>query len=278
MTIPENRLRSTPDSAHPATSLPRSPVFYLIPLLLLLIVIVRFALGPGPDPSLHRVQQAGVLVVAFDASYPPFETTDGLGNYSGLDVSLAQELARRLGVQVRFANIPFDNLYDAIANRSTDLVISGIAYEAERTQDVLYSLSYFDAGQVLVVRASDPFSKTVDLAGRRVAVESASEGEVEARKLAAKTPGMQIQGYETPEKELAALRNLDVDALVTDHVTALDLARGDNTVRLMLPPFAADPLVVAGHIQDRTLMSEVNRAIKTMLDDGTLARLAAETM
>lgn len=258
--------------------LQRAPPHYprLLAALLLALFILRIALGGEEDASLQRVQQAGVLIVAFDASYPPFETTDGQGNFSGFDAGLAQEIARRLGVQAQFANISFDSLYDALTGRKADVVISGLRYEAERTRDVFYTISYFDAGQALVVRAASPISKTADLAGRRVAVELASEGEIEAQKLAAKTAGMQLQEYANPADELVALRDGAVDALVTDHVTALEMIKNQADLRLLAPPFAPDPLVVAGHIEDRTLMSEVNRIIKALRDDGTLERLAQQ--
>jgi ABC-type amino acid transport substrate-binding protein len=247
----------------------------ILVILLLALLTIRIALSNRPDGSLARVQQAGVLIVAFDASYPPFETTDGQGNFSGFDVDVAQEIARRLGVSVQVANIAFDSLYDAIAARKADVVISGLRYEAERTRDVIYTTSYFDAGQVLVVRAGDAINKAADLAGRRVAAEWASEGEVEAQKLAKKAAGMQVREYTTLDEAFGALRSGVVDALATDHASALGLAKSQG-VRLLLPPFAPDPLVIAGHGQDRTLMTEVSRIVKAMRDEGVLDRLAAQ--
>lgn len=250
---------------------------WFLVVVLLVILIARLGWGAGQDPSLRRVQQAGVLIVAFDASYPPFETTDGQGNFGGFDAELARAIARRLGVEVQFANIAFDSLYDALASRKADVIISALRYEAERTRDVIYSTPYFDAGHVLVVRRGDAINKPADLAGRRVAVETASETEVELGKLTAKMAGVQIQAYETREDGLEALRRKDVDALATDRVSALSLVKGQADLRLVLPPFAPDLLVVAGHIQDRTLMSEINRILRALRDEGILAQLEAQS-
>jgi polar amino acid transport system substrate-binding protein len=251
-----------------------APLPRLLLTLFLLVLIVHIMAGRGTDTSLTRVQQAGELVVAMDASYPPFEMTDGQGNYGGFDADVAREIARRLGVGVRFANIAFDSLYDALASRTADVVISGLRYERERTRDVIYTASYIDVGQVLLVRSADAISKTADMAGRRVAVETASEGEVEARKLAAKIAGMRIQEYETPPEMATALHSQQVDAAVTDLVTARGLAKSQPGLRLILPPFVADPLVIAGDSLDRTLMAEISRVLGTMRDEGVLDRLA----
>ncbi len=241
---------------------------------LLVLLVARLALAQRSDPSLQRVQQAGVLVVALDASYPPFETTDGNGNFSGFDVAVAEEIARRLGLSVRFANIAFDSLYDALTGRRADVVISCLRYEAERTRDVIYTPSYFDAGQMLIVRAGEAIAGAADLAGRTVGVEWATEGEIEAQKLARKTPGLRVQSFAAMAEAIAALRAGVVAAVATDHVSARELCSGQTDLRLLLPPFAPDPLVIAGHSADRRLMAEVSRIVRAMQGDGTLDLLA----
>jgi polar amino acid transport system substrate-binding protein len=228
----------------------------------------------GQDGSLERVQQSGRLVIALEASYPPFETTDGQGNYGGFDVELGREIARRLGVEPQFANIAFDSLYDALYSRKADVIISGLRYEAERTRDVLYSPPYLDAGQVVLVRSGDPITRAQGLAGRTVGVESASEGEVEASKLQRKTPGMRLRPFETPQLAAAALAAGDVDGVVTDYVTAAGIVKSAPGLHLLLPPFAADPLVIAGNIQDRRLMSEISRILSNLRAEGWLDQLA----
>jgi polar amino acid transport system substrate-binding protein len=252
----------------------RYSAFYLVCLSAILLFVLRLGLASRQDASLQRVKEAGVLVVGFDASYPPFETTDGLGDFSGFDVDLGQLIAQRLGVRVEVANIAFDTLYDALTANRADVVISGLRYEAERTRDVIYTVPYFDAGQVLVVRAADGFARPGDLAGRKIGVETASEAAIELTKLARKTAGMQVAQFETPEKSVAALRNHEVDAVAADHVSARELVKEQTDLRLLLPPFAADPLVIAGNIKDRSLMTEINRILRKLQEEGALDRLA----
>ena len=190
------------------------------------------------DGSLQRVQENGALVVALEASYPPFETTDGLGHYGGFDVELAGEIARRLGVEAQFANIAFDSLYDGLYSGKADVIISGLRYEAERTRDVRYSQPYLDAGQVVIVRAGDPITRTLGLAGRTAGVETASEGEVEAGKLRRTVPALRLRSFESPQQATAALTAGEVDGVVTDYVTAQGLVKNAPGLRLLLPPFA----------------------------------------
>ncbi|MCJ7620524.1 MAG: transporter substrate-binding domain-containing protein, partial [Anaerolineae bacterium] len=73
-------------------------------------------LTPGElpkDETWERIQRDGVMRVAVDASYPPFEYIDVAGNLVGYDIDLAHELGRSFGVDVEFVIISFDGLYDA---------------------------------------------------------------------------------------------------------------------------------------------------------------------
>ena len=67
------------------------------------------------DDTWDRICEAGVLLVGMDASFPPFEFISADGTLAGFDIDLAQELGRRLGVEVQFVvNLPYDGLYDAL--------------------------------------------------------------------------------------------------------------------------------------------------------------------
>ena len=126
-----------------------------IVLLLVAGALVLLTRAREDDGTLERVQATGELRVGLDASFPPFESLDANGNIVGYDADLARAIARALGAEPVFVNIGFDGLYDALQADRVDVVISGLPYDPRRTQDVIYSQPYFNAGQVLVVRADD---------------------------------------------------------------------------------------------------------------------------
>jgi len=121
--------------------------------LLIVVLAMLSACARHSDETWGRVRETGVLRVGMDASFPPFESIAADGALIGLDVDLARELGRRLGVEVQFvANLPYDGLYDALAVGRVDAVISALVVNPARMADFAYSTPYFDAGQVLVVR------------------------------------------------------------------------------------------------------------------------------
>src|SRR5260370_31390060 len=92
----------------------RRPVVTLLCLILIALFFRDWRHAqPYNDGTWARIQQTGVLRVGMDASYPPFSDTPA-GTPIGLDVDLANEIGRRLGVHVQIANMGFDGLYYAV--------------------------------------------------------------------------------------------------------------------------------------------------------------------
>ena len=230
-----------------------------------------------PDESLRRVRESGVLRVGMEATFPPFETTDGAGNFGGLDVDLAQTLAASLGVQAEFANLSYDTLYDALAARRADVLISMMVVEPERTADVTYSPPYFDAGLLLVVgEGSTEITGTAGLVGRRVAVEAGSVAEEEVRRLTGFVRGLTILTFSEPEPALAAVAQAEADAAVSDPVSLAAFRRAGGKLTAVGPRLTSETYSVVTLRGDRALAEEAARIVEGLRATGELDRLAAK--
>jgi len=214
--------------------------------------------------------------VAIDASYPPFEYIDEGGNLVGYDIELAQELARRFGVDVEFVIISFDGLYDALEVERADLIISALPFDQRLTEDVAYSHSYFNAGQMLVVRESeDSISSAEDLQGRRVGVEWGSMGDVESRQLLRKME-FELYQYATPAEALGMLRDGEIDAVIADAVSVYQFDREHDGIKIAGPPVTDDPYVIATLLTSSVLQRELNEAILELSANGLLDQLRGQ--
>lgn len=229
----------------------------------------------GVDPTWERIQREGVLRVGMDASFPPFEVVDEGGQFSGLDVDLATALAERWGVDVQFVNVHFDGLYDALSKEKFDLIISALPYDRTMTRDVAYSVSYYDAGQVLLVSRGDPGVQSIaDLNGGLCGVELGSEAHQLVRRVA-RDRGLSIEvaaareAGELPGRLLAG----ELDGVVCDSLTAHDwLARWPD-LRVAGPPLTSDPYVIAARPTSPELLNQVNLALHAWRASGYLEEL-----
>ncbi len=222
------------------------------------------------DKTWERIERKGVLRVGMDASYPPFELWDEMG-LRGYDVDLALALGKRWGVEVGFENIAFDGLYDALKVERIDIIISALPYDPLLTQDVAYSYSYFDAGQVLVVREQSTIAKVEDLNGRRVGLELGSMGDLEARRLEQRME-MERKAYSSAQEALEGLRDEKVDAAIVDAVSAYQFTREQGGIRIV-KQVSEEPYVMAVPFEAAILLEKVNEAIIRWRETGFLEEL-----
>jgi polar amino acid transport system substrate-binding protein len=234
-------------------------------LLLVLLVGGRTVwLNVQGRSGLAEIQRRGELRVGLDASFPPFETLDGEGQVVGLDADIARAIAADLGVEVAFVNIGFDGLYDALKIGRVDLIISGLPVDPFLTQDVAYSVNYFNAGQVLVTRDA-AIREIEDLAGRAVAVEWGSLADMEARRLRETLPTLQVEPQPDPQTALQA------DIAIVDSVTA----RSDPNLRLV-EYLSDDWYAAAVRIDNTALLTAVNQTLTRLIESGEMDQLQAK--
>lgn len=244
-------------------------------VLLVWFAMSKLVVSLRRDETWARIQREGVLRVGMDASYPPFEVVDGEGRFRGYDVDLAGELARRWGVRAEFVNVHFDGLYDALKTGKFDLVISALPYDRTMTRDVLYSLSYFNGGQVLLARREDMrLQELSDLEGKRVSVELGAQAHQLVRQLS-RDEGLRIDvvPQRDPEQVVGLLLGSQVDALVCDRLTAHGYLSRGHDLRLAGLPLTDEPYVIAARRESRVLLEQVNAALREWHENGLLEDL-----
>jgi polar amino acid transport system substrate-binding protein len=249
----------------------------VVPLLVILLLIRAWPPERGllrRSGTWERIQREGVLRVGTDASYPPFEWINGQGEFVGYDVELVRRLAHRWGLEPQFINVHFDGLYDALQAEKIDLIVSALPYDRTKTQDLLYSDPYFNAGQVLVApRGNASIQSVEDLGGRRVGVELGARGHQLLRQLA-RDRGVtaEIVTGRRPEEVFSLLREGAVEALVCDRVTAYDQMDGEQ-LRIVEPPLTSAPFVIAARPDAGTLIGRVDEALDAWQESGFLVDL-----
>lgn len=235
--------------------------------------------GRAQTRGLARIQAAGVLRVAIDPSFPPFAYVDESGTLVGYDVALARALASRLEVEAHFVTTGYDALYDALTVGRADVIISALYPDPSRSHAFAYSIPYFNAGDVLVVREDRAIEGPADLAGGTVICRFGTTGHMEVltwEETWVSPPA--VVAVEEPGTELDALASGEADAMVVDHVTALGLVAGASEFRIVHPRITDEPYVVAARVEDRGLIDAVDKALAAIDADGTLDALEAQWM
>ncbi len=109
---------------------------------------------PSPVTSAELDESKDQLVVATNAEFPPFEYTEGT-SYLGVDMELAALLAQKLGKELVIQNMDFDAVCLSVGSQMCDIALAGLTIATDREEAVMFSDSYYQASQKLIVPASD---------------------------------------------------------------------------------------------------------------------------
>jgi polar amino acid transport system substrate-binding protein len=238
--------------------------------------ILQRTLPEAVDPTWEQIYDTGVLPVCTDPSWPPFEFVDETTKeIDGFDAELAALLAARLGpgVHAEMVTVGFDGLYDALLTGRCDVVLSALPYEPLRTEEVAFSVAYFNAGQVLVTRAGTEDVKALeDLPGRVVGAEWGFVPEGTSRQQTV-FRDLGMRRYDTAEDTLRALQSGEVEVVVVDRISALAYLRACEGLQIAGEPITDLNYVIPTRLDSYQLRDAVNQLILEMRRDGTLEGL-----
>lgn len=94
------------------------------------------------------------LVVATNAAFEPFEYMQG-ESYFGIDMEIADALAKKLGKELVISNMDFDAVCLSVGQHKCDIAMAGLTVKEERKEYVDFSESYYSASQKLIVTSTD---------------------------------------------------------------------------------------------------------------------------
>jgi Na+/H+-dicarboxylate symporter/ABC-type amino acid transport substrate-binding protein len=105
-----------------------------------------------PRDVLDAIRSREVLRVLVLPDRMPFAFENRGGELVGMDVELANALARDLGVGVRFFQVTFEEMRGALSQGTSDIAMSGVVVTADRAADLLFSSPYLDETLAFVTR------------------------------------------------------------------------------------------------------------------------------
>jgi polar amino acid transport system substrate-binding protein len=221
----------------------------------------------------------GVLTVASAYPDPPFDVS--AGDYrSGFDIALIRHICATLNLHLRtvaYTGSNFNGIFDGLAHREYDAVISGTTITRDRSQIVLFSRPYLEFGQgVAVNRAAHPRVRSVsDLKGLIAGIQQGNTSEIPARKLVAEGVLASIRFYPY-DGILDALSDLEanrIGCLIKLHPVITELVRNRPKIYVPLEIPTHEKLGIAFAKDNTPLCEAVNNALDTLTKNGTLEAL-----
>lgn len=146
-----------------------------------LMLVMGAGCNQGTESDLEYVKNKGKLVVGI-TDFAPMDYEDADGNWIGFDADLATAFAKKLGVEVEFVEINWDNKIMELDGKSIDCVWNGMTLTDEVKSGMDCSNAYCKNAQVVVVPKdnADKYQTVDSLKDLQFAVEEGSAGEEQA--------------------------------------------------------------------------------------------------
>lgn len=229
------------------------------------------------DADNTAVSEMTKLTVGFDAEYPPYGFKDeATGEYTGVDLELAQEVCERRGWELVKQPIDWDSKDMELNSGTIDCIWNGMTYTG-REKEYTWSDPYVDNSIMVVVAKDSDIQSLKDLSGKIVTTQSDSSA------LTALTEGeaVDLAGTFAKLEQVAdynsAFMNLTsgaVDAIAVDiGVAQYQLNNNPEGFRMLDEPISTEQYAIAFKLGNEELRDAVQETLYEMLDDGSFMEI-----
>jgi polar amino acid transport system substrate-binding protein len=186
-------------------------------------------------------------------------------------------VAAKAGIEVKFVNTPWEGIFNALKQGDRDLLVSSITITDERKQSMDFSDPYFDAHQLIAVKADSKIAHFEDLKSLKVGVQTGTTGDETISKLQGKNSA-DIKRFESTPLALKELETGGIDAVVADNGVVVNYVKNNSGNKFKTvndPAFAPEHYGIAVRKGNAELLAKLNQGLAAIKADGSYDRIYA---
>ena len=232
--------------------------------------------GSGEDGEKASSEaEGGTLIVGFDQDFPPMGFIGDDGEYTGFDLELAQEAAKRLGLEYKPQPIAWDSKDMELESGNIDCIWNGFTMTG-REEDYTWSEPYMANTQVFVVAKDSGIASQADLAGKVVECQIDSSAEAALQQVPDLTATFgQLLTTADYNSAFMDLEQGAVDAIAMDVVVARYQIKQRNADFVVLDDtLAAEEYAIGFKKGNTELRDKDQKTLEEMAADGTMKEIS----
>jgi polar amino acid transport system substrate-binding protein len=265
---------------------------FFIPLFLSAVLFLIWAVAPASAGVLEDIKSKGQLVVSTDANYAPQSFLNDKGELDGFDIDVSKEVAKRLGVKIKFVTPDWDLIVAGKWGARWDLSIGSMTITDARSKVVDFSTPYYyTPAQFGVHKKNTTIKKLDDFNGKTVGLGAGTTYETYldpnqelgiggGEKIVYQVKNVKARPYSTDMEavqDLALGDGLRVDGVLTSGFVIQEAIKKGVPIKPIGEPVFYEPLAAASD-KDRAgsaaLVKKVSEIFQAMHKDGTLTKLS----
>ena len=167
----------------------------------------------------------GELHMATNAAFPPYENTTDDGGYEGIDIEIAQNIAKMLGLKLVVDDMDFDAVITSVQQGKSDIAMAGLTVTDERKESIDFTVSYATGIQSVIVKDGGNVKSLDDLANVKIGCQKGTTGYF----YCCDDFGEEnVTAYDNGASAVQALVSGKIDAVVIDNAPALEFVNANN--------------------------------------------------
>ena len=250
----------------------------IIKRFLVTITLLMAASTAASAGHLDRIKETNTLRVCHWPAYYAISYNNAKsGKLQGIDIGLARELAKDLGVELKFVKTSFAKFIKDVQADKCDIAMFGVGITKARAQHLDYSDPYLSSDIYAIVTKNHPTLKNwedLDKEGHILVVQKGTYME-DAASAFKNASILSVVKFQQREKEVRTGR---ADAFLTDFPYGKKILLTYDWAKLLEPskPFWKTEYAYAINKGDPEWLTYINNFIKRIKIDGRLKKHAED--
>lgn len=239
----------------------------LVVVMIIALVSTFTLVSCGGGSSSGMTVEEGVLHMATNAAFPPYESTTDDGGYEGIDVEIAQAIAEKLGCELVVDDMDFSSILTAVQGGKDDIALAGLTVTEERKQNVDFTDSYAKGVQSIIVPEGSDIKSVDDLEGKMIGTQEGTTGFIYCSD---DYGDDHVIAYTNGAMAVEALKAGKVDCVVIDNNPAKAFVDKNEGLALLDTAYVEEDYAIAVSKDNPALLEAVNAALVELIEDGTV--------
>ena len=211
--------------------------------------------------------EAGKLIMATNAAFPPYEMTTDAGDFEGLDVEIAGAIAEKLGLELQIDDMDFDAALLSVQQGKADIVMAGVSVTEDRLLVMDFSDSYATGIQSIIVPEDSDIASADDLAGHMIGCQRGTTGYIYCSD---DFGDESVTAYDNGLTAVQALVNGQVDCVVIDNAPAQEFVAANPGLKILDTSYVEEEYAIGMGKGNTAMLEAVNGALADLQADGTI--------
>lgn len=253
-------------------------------------LVLALVLSLAAFAGCAKKDSAKKLVMATNASFPPYEFKDDNDGFAGIDVEIAGLIAEKLGLELEIQDVEFGSIIGGVQTGKFDMGMAGITVNDERKQSVDFTDSYANGVQAVIVKEDSEYASFEDFyteerdaegnpvavkEGIKIGVQQDTTGDIYSSDKPEKYGFGEenVIRYKTGNDAVQALASGKVTAVIIDNEPAKSYVSSNDGLKILDGEYTNEDYAICVSKDNKELLEKINKALSELKAEGKLQEI-----